>query len=165
MHRAPGHLIPLGNLSKPLIAPPPPVTKPVTIRPADGTQLMVGIDVGSTTVKAVVIDPANDQILWRDYQRHDTKQPEKVLEFWTASKRKSASPRETPAFSSPARRWRHGASARREIRAGSQCRRSGGGKLYPQCGSVIELGGQDAKIIIFKKMPRPGAKENPFDER
>ncbi len=39
------------------------------------------MDVGSTTVKAVVIDAATDQILWQDYQRHDTKQPEKVLEF------------------------------------------------------------------------------------
>jgi len=41
----------------------------------------IGMDVGSTTVKAVVMDAANDQILWSDYQRHDTKQPEKVLEF------------------------------------------------------------------------------------
>ena len=39
-------------------------------------------------------------------------------------------------------------------------------KLYPQCGSVIELGGQDAKIIIFKEDPvsRP-QEENSFDER
>src|SRR5213078_3149807 len=44
-------------------------------------KFMVGLDVGSTTVKAVVVDAATDEILWRDYQRHDTKQPEKVLEF------------------------------------------------------------------------------------
>src|SRR5437870_270099 len=44
-------------------------------------QFLIGMDVGSTTVKAVVIDGATDQILWSDYQRHDTKQPEKVLEF------------------------------------------------------------------------------------
>jgi hypothetical protein len=37
--------------------------------------------VGSTTVKAVVVDAATDQILWQDYQRHETKQPEKTLEF------------------------------------------------------------------------------------
>ena len=43
-------------------------------------QFFIGMDVGSTTVKAVVVDQA-DQILWSDYQRHDTKQPEKVLEF------------------------------------------------------------------------------------
>ena len=44
-------------------------------------KFMIGMDVGSTTVKAVVIDASNDQIVWRDYHRHDTKQPEKVLEF------------------------------------------------------------------------------------
>ena len=35
---------------------------------------MIGLDVGSTTVKAVLVDPAQDEILWKDYQRHDTKQ-------------------------------------------------------------------------------------------
>jgi hypothetical protein len=32
-------------------------------------------------------------------------------------------------------------------------------KLYPKCGSVIELGGQDAKIIIFKEDPETGRKK------
>jgi activator of 2-hydroxyglutaryl-CoA dehydratase len=41
--------------------------------------VVVGIDVGSTTVKAVVLDPDTREILWSDYQRHQTKQPEKVL--------------------------------------------------------------------------------------
>lgn len=40
----------------------------------------IGLDVGSTTVKAVVVD-AQGQVLWRDYQRHHTRQAEKVLEF------------------------------------------------------------------------------------
>src|ERR1035437_7945149 len=44
-------------------------------------RFIVGLDVGSTTVKAVVLDTGTDQILWRDYQRHETKQPEKTLEF------------------------------------------------------------------------------------
>jgi activator of 2-hydroxyglutaryl-CoA dehydratase len=45
------------------------------------TNLIVGLDVGSTTVKSVVVDTSTDQIIWSDYQRHDTKQPEKCLEF------------------------------------------------------------------------------------
>jgi predicted CoA-substrate-specific enzyme activase len=40
---------------------------------------IVGIDVGSTTVKAAAVE--GDTVLWRDYQRHKTKQSEKVLEF------------------------------------------------------------------------------------
>ena len=43
--------------------------------------LLVGVDVGSTTVKAVAVDPSTDAMLWSDYQRHETKQPEKTLEF------------------------------------------------------------------------------------
>ena len=45
------------------------------------TKFMVGLDVGSTTVKAVVVEAASDRVLWQDYQRHETKQPEKALEF------------------------------------------------------------------------------------
>ena len=43
----------------------------------------IGVDVGSTTVKAVVLDPETLEILWSDYQRHNTKQPEKVAELLT----------------------------------------------------------------------------------
>ncbi len=32
-------------------------------------------------MKAIVVDAATDTILWQDYQRHETRQPEKVLEF------------------------------------------------------------------------------------
>jgi activator of 2-hydroxyglutaryl-CoA dehydratase len=41
----------------------------------------IGIDVGSTTVKAVVVDPITKEILWSDYLRHQTKQAEFVLAF------------------------------------------------------------------------------------
>jgi predicted CoA-substrate-specific enzyme activase len=40
---------------------------------------IIGMDVGSTTVKAVAVE--NGNVVWRDYQRHDTKQAEKVLDF------------------------------------------------------------------------------------
>ena len=43
--------------------------------------IYLGIDVGSTTVKAVAIDPVSDEIIWKDYQRHEAKQAEKVLEY------------------------------------------------------------------------------------
>ena len=47
----------------------------------EAPKFSIGLDVGSTTVKAVVVDVATDQVVWSDYQRHDTKQPEKTLEF------------------------------------------------------------------------------------
>ena len=130
----------------------------------------IGLDVGSTTVKAVVVDPATDEILWQDYQRHDTKQPEKVLEFL---KRIEAEiprlrSRATSASSSPARaaaasRQHH----RRQVRAGSQRGLAGGREALPRgAARSIELGGQDAKIIIFKEDPETGTQEeDPVDER
>ena len=47
------------------------------------TPVLIGIDVGSTTVKAAVVDPETRQIIWSDYQRHQTKQAEKVAELLT----------------------------------------------------------------------------------
>ena len=43
--------------------------------------VVIGLDVGSTTVKAVVVDPQTLEVLWHDYARHHTQQPETVLEF------------------------------------------------------------------------------------
>ena len=97
-----------------------------------------------------------------DYQRHDTKQPEKVLEFcqrFDARDRRLLAPN-ARACSSPARAatdWREflGAKFVQEVNAVSLAVE----RLYPECGSVIELGGQDAKIIIFKKDPETGRKK------
>ncbi|MDH4190026.1 MAG: activase [Betaproteobacteria bacterium] len=45
--------------------------------------LTVGLDIGSTTVKAVVVSDAQGDAKprWQDYRRHNTKQAEMVLEF------------------------------------------------------------------------------------
>jgi predicted CoA-substrate-specific enzyme activase len=117
------------------------------------SDLVIGMDVGSTTVKAVVIRPDTKELLWHDYQRHHTKQPETVLDFLT---------RIMAAFpDQPTDGWRMFLTG------------SGSGPLAPPTGgkfvqevnavtlavehkhpnvlSVIELGGQDAKIIMFKQ--------------
>ena len=116
--------------------------------------LVIGMDVGSTTVKAVVIDPQTKRILWSDYQRHHTKQPEKALELLTAIQ--GAFP-DRPFEDGTWRIFLTGSGA-------APLAKPTGGKfvqevnavtlaveeLHPDVGSVIELGGQDAKIIIFK---------------
>lgn len=120
--------------------------------------LMIGFDVGSTTVKAVVIDPRTDEILWKDYQRHDTKQPEKCLEFLDAI-HESLGDVPQNAFrifmtgsGGTEIGKRIGARFVQEVNAVSLAVE----KLYPEVRSVIELGGQDAKIIIFKEDPETG---------
>src|SRR6478672_8921081 len=123
--------------------------------------LWMGVDVGSTTVKVVVIDGDTDDILWQDYQRHETKQPEKALEMLQAIAADfPATPKENfRAFitgSGGSTVSKHiGAKFVQEVNAVSLAVE----KLYPECGSVIELGGQDAKIIIFKTDPETGRKK------
>jgi predicted CoA-substrate-specific enzyme activase len=123
--------------------------------------LWMGVDVGSTTVKIVVIDGATDDILWQDYQRHDTKQPEKTLELLKAIEASfPATPKENFRVfitgSGGSGIAKHiGAKFVQEVNAVSLAVE----KLYPECGSVIELGGQDAKIIIFKEDPETGKKK------
>ncbi|HEV2500959.1 MAG TPA: BadF/BadG/BcrA/BcrD ATPase family protein [Terriglobia bacterium] len=122
--------------------------------------LMVGLDVGSTTVKSVVVDRESQQILWSDYQRHDTKQPEKCLEFLKRMEADTGiKAGETRIFITGSGgggiAGHVGAKFVQEVNAVSLAVEH----LYPECGSVVELGGQDAKIIIFKEDPETGRKK------
>jgi len=139
-------------------------TKPVQPKPQKPydhvTNFFVGLDVGSTTVKAIVVDASTDQILWQDYQRHETKQPEKTLEFL---KRMEAEIGIAPNNSRMFITGSGGASIApllgakfvQEVTAVSLAVE----KLHPEVNSVIELGGQDAKIIVFKEDENTGRKK------
>lgn len=123
--------------------------------------LYIGFDVGSTTVKAVLMDIDSDKILWSDYQRHDTKQPEKSLELLKAieecaGKDALADARVFITGSGGSNIGRFvGAKFVQEVNAVSLAVE----KFYPKTLSVIELGGQDAKIIVFKEDPETGKKK------
>jgi predicted CoA-substrate-specific enzyme activase len=127
-------------------------------------QLAIGMDVGSTTVKAVVVDPTTKAILWSDYQRHHTKQPEYVLAMLQTIM--AAFPGQPGEAALPRFRMFMTGSG-----AAPLCAPTGGKfvqevnavtlaveHLHPDVGSVIELGGQDAKIIMFKKDEKSGEK-------
>src|SRR6516162_7418376 len=145
------------------IAPLRPLGQAVSHRhkPHDHiTKFLVGLDVGSTTVKAVVMDAASDQVVWQDYQRHETKQPEKALEFL---KRMEA---EVGISADNTRIFITGSGGGaiadevvakfvQEVTAVSLAVE----KLHPEVYSVIELGGQDAKIIVFKDDEESGRKK------
>ncbi|HSN82210.1 MAG TPA: BadF/BadG/BcrA/BcrD ATPase family protein [Polyangiales bacterium] len=121
---------------------------------------IVGLDVGSTTVKAVIVDPDSKEIVWSDYKRHHTKQAECVLDFMERvglllSERgcedvrvfatgSGAKPLEGPL----------GAKFVQEVNSVTLAVET----LHPDAGSVVELGGQDAKIIIFKENRQTGEK-------
>src|SRR5215813_3303493 len=122
-------------------------------------KFMVGLDVGSTTVKAVVVDAETDAILWQDYQRHETKQPEKVLEFLNRMEREiGIAPNNSRIFMTGSGGGSLapllGAKFVQEVTAVSLAVE----KLHPEVNSVVELGGQDAKIIVFKE-DEPGGRK------
>src|SRR5499426_3074353 len=123
-------------------------------------QVVIGIDVGSTTVKMTVVDPGSKEILWSKYLRHETRQPEmtrdmlreihaafpavttdRIRVFITGSGGSPIAPQ-------------IGAKFVQEVNAVTMAVE----KLHPDVGSVIELGGQDAKIIMFKKNNETGDK-------
>lgn len=126
----------------------------------EGEGLVIGIDVGSTTVKTVVVEAASRKILWSTYARHETRQAETldgqlkkverefgvgddtgVRVFITGS---GAGPLAIPI----------GAKFVQEVNAVTMAV----DWLHPEVGSVIELGGQDAKIIIYKAGGKDGGK-------
>jgi predicted CoA-substrate-specific enzyme activase len=126
-------------------------------------QLGLGIDVGSTTVKAVVTDLETDRIVWKDYQRHEGRQLARLLALLTKleTEVKEARAGNIRAFATgsgagPLERL-IGARFVQEVNAVALAVE----RLYPQVGSVVELGGQDAKIIIFKDDPSGGKKKIP----
>ena len=124
------------------------------------TKFLVGLDVGSTTVKAVLVDRTTDQLLWQDYQRHETKQAEKTLEFLKRMEAEAGiDGRNTRMFvtgsGGGAIADQVGAKFVQEVTAVSLAVE----KLHPEVYSVIELGGQDAKIIVFKDDEETGRKK------
>ena len=154
-HKAP-QLIQISGLEKPP-APRPALSQ----KPHDhSTQFLVGLDVGSTTVKAVVVEAASDKVLWQDYQRHETKQPEKTLEFLKRMEGDVGIDRHNTRMfltgsGGGAIGEQIGAKFVQEVTAVSLAVE----KLHPEVYSVIELGGQDAKIIVFKDDDETGRKK------
>src|SRR5579871_6758436 len=138
-----------------------PAPKPKPVIPTDfATKFLVGLDVGSTTVKAVVVEAATDQVLWQDYQRHETKQPEKTLEFLKRMESEiGISTQSTRIFMTGsgggAIAEQIGAKFVQEVTAVALAVE----KQHPEVYSVIELGGQDAKIIVFKDDNESGRKK------
>jgi predicted CoA-substrate-specific enzyme activase len=124
------------------------------------TKFLMGLDVGSTTVKAVVVDAAIDRVLWQDYQRHETKQPEKSLEFLKRVEAEVGINRHNTRMfvtgsGGGAIAEQVGAKFVQEVTAVSLAVE----KMHPEVYSVIELGGQDAKIIVFKDDEETGRKK------
>ncbi|MBN2717418.1 MAG: CoA activase [Deltaproteobacteria bacterium] len=116
---------------------------------SNSTKIWVGLDVGSTTAKAVVVNEDNE-IVWKAYRRHNAHQQELVLEYLNSIEAQfpdSTITVFTTGSGGKSMTERIGAIHVQEVNAVTVATE----RLYPNAGSVVELGGQDAKIIIWKK--------------
>ena len=106
------------------------------------------MDVGSTTVKAVLVE--DDRIVWQDYQRHNTRQAETVLEFLDRMERECGLQPQADTifftgsgsgFISPL----VGGRFVQEVVAVAASVE----KFHPNVRFVSEIGGEDMKTIFF----------------
>jgi predicted CoA-substrate-specific enzyme activase len=109
---------------------------------------IVGVDVGSTTVKAVVVE--DGKVGWQDYQRHNTRQAEKVVEFLARMETEAAlTPgRDRVFFTGSGAGFLAplvGGKLIQEVVAVAACVE----RLHPDVRFVSEIGGEDMKTIFF----------------
>ena len=122
---------------------------------AAATDVLVGIDVGSTTVKAVAIDPDTHNVLYTAYRRHHARQA------GTARTLLADLHEHLPGASIHAAFCGSGGAGMaealhvpfvQEVVANAIAVRT----YYPQTRTAIELGGQDAKMAFFSPDPETG---------
>ena len=109
-------------------------------------ELTLGIDIGSTTAKIVVVDKGT--ILFEKYQRHFSQVRQKTLELLDEAAPYVGDRAFTAAISGSAGLGlaeSAGVSFVQEVFATGEVVR----RLEPDASAVIELGGEDAKIIFF----------------
>ena len=109
---------------------------------------LMGIDVGSTTVKVTVIDPATNEILYKSYERHFSRVKECVLNELKKVNGLFEGERFQAAVTGSAGLGlaeKSGISFVQEVQAAFIAIR----KYYPDADVAVELGGEDAKIIFI----------------
>jgi predicted CoA-substrate-specific enzyme activase len=119
--------------------------------------MTIGLDVGSTTIKGIVMDSMSGSIVWERYERHEAKLASTVLKFLDdIEKNCNVAIAECPVFVTGS-----GGGALVHILGGRFVQEVNAiavavERLCPDVGSVIELGGQDAKMIMFVRDPSSG---------
>ena len=110
-------------------------------------KLRVGIDIGSTTVKVVVLDPEN-KLLFRSYERHFSKTRERAAETLRSIREMLSGQEVHMVITGSAGLGVSKASGIdfvQEVYATAAAVNT----FVPNTNAVIELGGEDAKIIFF----------------
>ena len=111
--------------------------------------LHVGLDVGSTTVKIVVMNE-NKEIVYKDYRRHFSDTKNTVCDVLNELNEKYPDSKFTLALTGSGAMSAAKFLGVNFIQEVVSCKRAVE-KYIPQTDVVIELGGEDAKIIYFDK--------------
>ena len=128
----------------------------MTEHAADPSVVHVGIDVGSTTTKAVALDPRDGTVLYSSYRRHGARQAESVSRQLDDLLRRFPYSRMRGALCGSGARpiaEALGLPYIQEVVANALALQ----RLYPTARTAIELGGQDAKVIFFRPDEATGA--------
>ncbi len=126
--------------------------------PEFARNLNVGIDVGSTTVKTVVLDATTHETLFETYRRHGARQIQTTATVLGEIAQRFPGAHIRVALCGSGSEdiaQAIGAPFIQEVVASAVAVRA----LYPQANCAIELGGQDAKMIFFRHDAATGAQE------
>lgn len=110
--------------------------------------MRVGLDIGSTTIKCVVIDD-NDDILYKSYERHYSKIIEKMAELLEKVKREVIRGENAELTVSGSAGMGISQTCHLPFIQEVYATRIAAGKLIPDTDTIIELGGEDAKILFL----------------
>ncbi len=123
-----------------------------------GENCYLGIDVGSTTAKVVLLD-ANNQVLYTDYKRHSTRINHTVVGILSDIKKKYGDISISTVVTGSAGL---GISERSEIAFIQEVVASTlfVKKKYPDVRTLIDIGGEDSKMIFFHQSKSPDIRMN-----
>jgi predicted CoA-substrate-specific enzyme activase len=116
------------------------------------SEYRLGVDIGSTAVKAVVMKTGAPDPIWHAYARHESRPAARLLDLLQRLESETAAgPGNCQAFATgtgaatlaPLFGARHVQEVAATVVAAE--------RRYPGAGAIIELGGQDAKIVVFER--------------
>lgn len=109
----------------------------------------IGLDIGSTTIKCVVLD-ANNEIIYQAYQRHFSQIVEKTIEVLKDVLDKVPGAQNAALAMSGSAGMGMATSCQIPFIQEVYATRIAAGRLLTKADVIIELGGEDAKILFLK---------------
>ena len=118
----------------------------------------IGVDIGSTTIKCVVTD-SDGEVIYKSYKRHNAQLTLAVSTFLEDLISAKGNLNVYIAFTGSGAvglTQRTKLTFVQEVVAASECVRN----LYPDARTLLDIGGEDAKLVLFEKDKSPDIRMN-----